>query len=438
MVFPPDSPYKSNWFQLGQAPATGQEALACSAVYAAVSVISQEIARLPIKHYRRLPEGGREELRASRITRVLRRPNHVQNRSDFFLNFVSSLLLNGNAYAIAERDSSRRIVSYMGRTPGAVRPRVDPASGAVFYDVADQATQPTAPRQVPARDVLHARLFCPGDPLVGVSPLTACGLSMATASTVSRSSLAFWQNQARPSGILSTDRPLSTEAARRLRDQWESAGRGDRSGKTAVLDSGLSWQPLSISPQDSQIVQTFNLQVDDIARVYRVPLAFLARLEGATWSNVESMTRSFFVSCLAFYVEHIEAALDSFFQLPADQEISFDVERAMQRAEFDRRMTAASVAVRGGIYSPNEIRDMEGLKPVEGGDEVFLQAQMEPVEQRAAAPAAAPAPLAAVPDPAASERISKLESALALQRMEFAHELGGLKSDLAKRKEGAE
>ena len=436
VLFPPDNPYKTNWWQLGQAAPSNVEALSSSAVYAAVSVISQEIARLPVKHYRKLSEGGRVEVQDSRVARILRRPNPTQTRSDFFLNFVMGLLLEGNAYAVADRDAVGRILAIHGKNPTGVAPQVDPETGAVFYRVGDET--------YPARDVLHARLFCPSDPLVGVSPITACGMSMAHGQSISRNSLAFWQNQSRPAGVLSTDRPLSVEAARRLRDQWESASSGDRMGKTAVLDSGLNWQPLGISPQDAQIVEQFNLQVDDIARVFRVPLSYLARLEGATWSNVESQRRAFYSSCLAFYIEHIEGSLNRFFLLPADQEIEFDVERAMQRSEFDRRMTAAANAIRGGIYSPNEIRDMEGLPPVEGGDEVFLQAQMEPVEQRAAAPEPPPPPPAPVPPPApaepdaeTAERLAKLEGQLALQRMEFAHELGSLKTDLDRARESA-
>jgi hypothetical protein len=163
------------------------------------------------------------------------------------------------------------------------------------------------------------------------------------------------------------------------------------------------------------------------------------RLESSTFSNVEQMTRTFVASCLGFYLEALEATLNKFFALPGDQEIEFDVERGLHRSDIATRIAALKNGIQGGIFSPNEARAIEGLPPVDGGDSVYLQSQMEPLtrrEQSGADPDPDPDPVEIVepeldPDPVGAERIAELESQLSMQRIETSHRIGSLEADLA-------
>jgi HK97 family phage portal protein len=436
VLFPADGGQRSNWFQLGTTPASRKTALTSSAVYACVAVISQEVARLKVHHWRDTPDGGRVKVKTSPAARVMRRINNYQTPSDFWLNYIAACCLSGNAYAVAERDAVGRIVALHPIASTGSSAQVDPATGAVFYDVSAPRVAPQVPSVVPARDVAHLKLFTGADPLVGISPLEAASYSMAHAEQIQRQAVSFWGNKAQPSGILSTDRPLSVDAARRLRDQWQNANSSDNAGKTAVLDSGMTWTPLSITARDSEMIASYNLSTDTIASIFRVPLYMLGRSD-PTFSNVENLSRQFYVSTLASWLEATEAVLDKLFQLPPGESIEFDVERGLMQSNFDQRMKAFRDGIQGGILSPNEARAFEKLPAVPGGDRVFLQAQMESVETRAEAPTAAdpapaPAPAPAEPEPDESaERIAELERTLATQRLEFAHEAGSLRQDLA-------
>jgi len=436
VLFPADGGYRNNWWQLGTTPATKKTALTSSAVYACVAVIAQEVARLKVHHWRDTPDGGRVKVKGSPAARVMRRINHYQTPSDFWLNYISACCLSGNAYAVAERDAVGRIVALHPIASTGAAAQVDPESGAVFYDVAAPRVAPQIGRVIPARDMAHLKLFTGADPLLGISPLEAASYSMAHAEQIQRQAVAFWGNKAQPSGILSTDRPLSIEAARRLRDQWQNANSSDNAGKTAVLDSGMSWTPLSITARDAEMIASYNLSTDTIASIFRVPLYMINRMENATFSNVETMARQFYVSTLASWIEATEAVLDKLFGLPAGESIEFDVERGLMQSNFDLRMKSYRDGIQGGILSPNEARAFEKLPAVEGGDRVFLQSQMESVETRAEAPTAndPPAPAPEPPpvvDDASAERILELEAELSAQRIAHAVEAGGLARDLA-------
>ena len=171
VLFPPNGGYRTNWWQLGTQPSNTTQALTSSAVYACVSVISQEVARLKVHHWRDTPDGGRVRVTNSPAARVMLRPNAYMTSSDFWLNYIASCALSGNAYAVAERDAVGRIQALHPVPSSGTTPEVDPQTGAVFYEVAGQRLTPQMPRQVPARDVAHLQLVTGSATLQGISPL---------------------------------------------------------------------------------------------------------------------------------------------------------------------------------------------------------------------------------------------------------------------------
>jgi HK97 family phage portal protein len=411
-LFYPREDHMPNWWQRGFDKPSARDAMTNAAVYAAVSTISQEIAKYDLRHWRQKEDGGRELMRGA-VASVLRNPNEYQTRSDFWLFMMANLLLTGNAYAIAQRDNRGAVSAFHPRPASSVAPYVAP-DGSIFYQVGGDVYNDLTPdldHMVPARDVLHLRLFCLNHWLIGVSPLTACAASIAGADAIQKNTANFFANMSRPGGILRTPKPLNADAAARLKSMWEQGTSNNFMGRTAVLDNDVQWQPLTISAQDAALVDQYRMSIADVARVYRVPLWMLGEMDKASFRNVETLQRSFVVSTLGFYIEAIEDALDKFFRLPVDQYVEFDVEGGLMRAETKDRFEAYSSAIQNGILTPNEARKLEDLEPIDGGDEGYLQAQMVPIgvsvekakvelDQLMNPPAPPPAPVAPPAAPA--------------------------------------
>lgn len=391
MFWPQPSPYQTEpgWFQFGGSdPSWRGGPFACGAVYACVAVIAQEMARLELEHVRRA-NSGREEVTDSPITQLLRHPNPWQSRSDFILQMVHSLLLHGNAYALATRGPGGMVTSLVPLDPRGCAPYVaGDGSGQVFY-----STTTDDGARVPARYILHVRVFCPDHPLIGASPIQACSAAIVQAGAIQSNSAAFFQRRSTPGGILSTPQTLTAEQVDRIAKSWNAGTTGINSGKTAVLDSDIKWQPLGIAAADAQLVEQYRMTTEDIARVFRVPLFMLGGddLTKTTLGNTENLQRLFVISTLGFYCEHFANALTWFFGLPPRERIEFDVEAGILRGDFQARMEAGRSAITGGIMTPNEFRAREDLPPVDDGDNLFLQAQMVTVSAAAAASRADPA-----------------------------------------------
>jgi HK97 family phage portal protein len=364
-----------------------------AAVEACVGALSQTIASLPLRHLRTLPNGGTQVVNNSPATRVLRKPNAYQTRADFILNLVRHEQLSGNGYAGARRGPDGKIIS-LHPLPATTQPYVG-ADGSVFYAIgagSDPLTpEPTVDRFLPARDVLHTRLHCPSHPLVGESPILAASLAIESANAIGSHLSAFFRNMTRPSGYLSSPKPLKSEQATQLREMWESAYSAENSGRVAVLFDGLEWKPMSITSVDAQLIESYKMTVEDVARVFRVPLAIIGVMGGATYSNTETLIRHWLASGLGYVIEHIELALDALFELPPEEYIAFDVEYLL-RADFAARIEGLVKGVQGGLFSPNEAREKEGLPAVEHGDEPRLQAQVVPLSFAGKVPVAPSAP----------------------------------------------
>ena len=375
------------WFQKGGSKLSSHEAKAHAAVFACVNILSQEVAKLRIEHYRLQADGSRKQLRESDVSRLLRKPNHYQTRSDFFMMLLGQLLIDGNAYAFAERDSNGRVIKLHPRPSGECMPWVAPDTGDIFYSLVksdlDIAIMQEMPEKylIPQRDVLHIKLDTPQHPLMGESLLTGLTYAVPQGINIQKDSTAFFANMSRPSGILSSPNKIGNDAMKRLRAAFADGSAGQKAGKTAVLDQGFIWTPTTLSSADAQLIQQYQMTVADIAMVFRVPQYLLGDLTKATYTNVEQMQKGFQSGSLGFYTEHIEAALDDFFgfNLTGNQYLEFDMERGVIRSEFATRMEGYSKALSAGI-TVNENRAKEHLPPVEGGDDVYLQRQNWPLE----------------------------------------------------------
>jgi len=377
-----------NWWQLGYSP---EGASRSAMVEACVSAYAQTVAMLPGDHWWALENGGRKRVTNSALHRILRKPNAYQTFSDFMLNATRSLYLEGNAYALGIRNERYEIDELHLMDPRQSSPTVS-KDGDIFYrlggnNVIDRQLRDYENEQlvVPARDVLHIRMHCYEHkrwpfPLVGESPLMAAVSDLATYEKIKSQQDQFFQNQARPSAVLTTDMPLSREDVQMLRDRWNEQAKGLHAGGVPILTNGLKvMQWADKAARDMQVAELLKYSNDNIALVFRIPLAILG-LEKASVGSTETLMMNWIGSGLGFCLNHIEEAFDRLFRLKGqpDEYTEFDTEALLRSARKDRIEMLAR-AVQGGIMAPNEARAKEDLPEVAYGGEPRVQQQVVPL-----------------------------------------------------------
>jgi len=409
-----------NYWQSGHNPVpTGMSAI----VEACISSYAQTIAMCPGAHWRLRDDGGRDRVSNSALSRVLRKPNSYQTISDFLLNLTQSLYSDGNAYALALRNSRFEISELHLMHPRMCRARAA-ETGDVFYTlggndivqrmIGGAGVEETVLGFVPARDVLHVKLKTrAGYPLRGESPMLSAALDEAASSAMARQAVAFYMNQSRPSGTLNTDMVLTKEQVEELRNRWNEQSQGLNAGGTPILTAGLKWNPMTSSARDSQLADIMGYTDKRIASVYRVPLPLLNLVDGGPQGSTEALMQHWIATGLGFAINHIEDAIGRTFALAGlpTEYLEFDTS-ALLRSSFKERVEGWTLGVTGGVFSSNDARKDFELPNAEFGDEPRVQQQVLPLSWGAAAaklpptPPSAPAlpsPPSSAPAPAAKE-----------------------------------
>lgn len=374
------------------------EARHVPAVYACVMLIARSVSQCYPTHYKDV-ETSPTKVITSPAYKVLRRPNSYQSGPEFFLNLMSTALFEGEAFAVVTRDARSVINSIHLMPKGACAPLIDDDSKEIFYSIGDNPLGPGGQEYIaPARDVLHLKFHAPRHPLIGESPLKAASLAAGVNVALAKNQAAFFNNMNRPSGVLTTDMQLNAQQMHQLRAAFAEQSKQWASGGMPILASGLKFQPMAISSQDAQLVQAQRMSVEDICRVYGVPPPLIGDLSHATLNNTETLIAHFLSMSLGSYLETLERTLDRLFGLSASEYIELDTQ-ALLRTNFETRINGLTKAVQGGLMTPNETRLKEGLAPVVGGDEVYLQRQMVSLETMAALAAQETAPAPVNQDP---------------------------------------
>ncbi|HEY2245183.1 MAG TPA: phage portal protein, partial [Xanthobacteraceae bacterium] len=400
---PADVGDSMNWWQNGHSPLLMSADLAI--IEACVSAYSQTVSMCPGDHWRSKSNGGRERVTTSSLSRILRRPNDYQSMSDFLLNAVRQLYLQGNAYALCLRNSRYEITDLHLMDNRYCRALID-GDGEVHYAlggnwIAENRFGPLT--TVPQRDVLHFKLHCDQlrNPLLGQTPLQSAYLDTLTEQSIKQQQFMFYQRQAKPGYVLSTDLDLKKDQVSTLRDRWTEQTTGRNVGGTPILTGGL--KPLQIPVtnwRDSQLAELLKLSDQDIAMAFRVPPQIVGiPVPHMTHGGTEAMMQSWVASGLGFCLNHIEETFGLTFELKGqpDEYVEFNTE-ALLRSAFKDRIEALKNAVQGGIMSPNEARNKEDLPSVKFGDEPRVQQQVVPlsaasqIEAPAAPNPAPPAP----------------------------------------------
>lgn len=384
-----------NWWQTGM---NVQGYQGSAMVEACISAYSQTVAMCPGDHWTDDGKGGRKRIDNSALSRILREPNSYQTISDFLLNAVRHLYSQGNAYALAIRNNRFEISELHLMNPYSCSAMVA-ENGEIFYSLSGNRViesrlgYDATKLMVPARDVLHIKLHTSNDILRGETPLVAALQDIATNDAMMRQQLAFFLNQARPSIVLQTDLVLDRDKVEQLRTQWNEQARGLNAGGTPILTAGLKAQTLGNVPAtDAQVAELMKINEQHVALAFRVPLPILG-FGGSSTGSTEALMQGWIASGLGFCLNHVEEAFDKIFDLwgQPDEYVEFDTS-VLLRSDQKTRIEALARGVQGGIYSPNEAREQEGLPDVAFGQEPRVQQQVVPLSAAAGIPSAPSAP----------------------------------------------
>ncbi len=359
-------------------------AMQTTAVYACVRILSEAIAGLPLHIYRYRADGGKERIPLHPLYHLLHdEPNPEMTSFVFRETLMSHLLLWGNAYAQVIRNGRGQAVALYPLLPSKmdVSRAVNGELLYTYYRDADETGLNPKGGYITLRrdEVLHI----PGlgfDGLIGYSPIAmaknAIGMSLAT----EEYGASFFANGANPGGVL--EHPGVIKDIGRVKESWNSAYQGNGNAhKIAVLEEGMRFQAIGIPPEQAQFLETRKFQINEIARIYRVPPHMVGDLEKSSFSNIEQQSLEFVKYTLDPWVVRWEQSLQQSLILPSEKPslfIRFNLD-GLLRGDYQSRMNGYAVGRQNGWMSANDIRELEDMNRIpagEGGDLYLVNGNM--------------------------------------------------------------
>lgn len=360
-------------------PVNEQTAMQMTAVYSCVRILSETLAGLPLHVYQYNNSGGKEKHIKHPLYKLLHdEPNPEMTSFTFRETLMSHLLLWGNAYAQVIRNARGEVVALYPLMPNKMTVDRD-KNGRLFYlyqrGIEDTHTLGKDSQvYLDPSDVLHI----PGlgfDGLVGYSPIAmaknAVGLAMATEEYGAK----FFANGAAPGGVL--EHPGTIKDPQKVKESWNAAYQGSaNSHRVAVLEEGMKYQPIGISPEQAQFLETRKFQINEIARIFRVPPHMLADLEKSSFSNIEQQSLEFVKYTLDPWVVRWEQSMCRALLMESENPtvfIKFNVD-GLLRGDYVSRMSGYATARQNGWMNANDIRELENLDriPAELGGDLYL------------------------------------------------------------------
>jgi HK97 family phage portal protein len=361
-------------------PWTIDDVTAHSAVFACITLIANDIGKLRPRLVELLPTGIWREAASAAFSPLLRRFNRYQDRIKFLENWITSKLMRGNTYALKQRDNRGVVTALYILDPCRVQPLVAP-DGSVFYRLSadNLAGLQEDSIAVPASEIIHDRMNCLFHPLVGISPLYACGLAATQGLKIQNHSARFFENGARPGGILTAPGAISTETADRLKEYWDANYAGDNAGKVAVVGDGLKYESMAMNSSDSQLIEQLKWSAETVCSVFHVPGYKVGVGQLPPYNNIEALDQQYYSQCLQTLIESFELCMDEGLGLDVPKDgktLGVDLDLSgLLRMDTSTRFKAINDGISGGWLAPNEGRRWEDLPPVEGGDTPYLQQQ---------------------------------------------------------------
>lgn len=372
------------------------------AVFSCATLIAGDIGKMPavVMNYDRV-----QRIYVPTLERpLLRKPNRYQTYCEFMRLWVLSLLLNGNTYVLKQRDERGFVVALYILDPCKVMPLITD-DGGIYYQLSeDRLSNVEESIVVPASEMIHDRLWTLYHPLIGVSPIFACGIAAMQGAAIQQNSALLFQNMSRPSGLLTAPGSISDPVAARLKTAWQENYSGANYGKVAVLGDGLKYEAMTITAEDSQLIEQLKFTGEMICATFHVPPYKLGLGQMPTTNNVAALNQQYYDQALQPIVENIERRLKEGLEVGDPSEVWLD-ETVLLRMDPATRLDSHIKAISGALLAPNEARRMENWAPQEGGDVLYLQQQnfsLAALAKRDAkddpfgksdAPAPAPAPI---------------------------------------------
>lgn len=372
---------------------TPESSMQATAVFACVSLLSETIGSLPLMVYERL-EWGKQRASEHPLYSVLHdEPNPEQSSVDFRATMMAFILLYGNSYAEIVRDGAGNVKQLWPLTPTRVQV-VRNDAGKPFYQIRLSEKEIA---MLKPENVLHVRN------ILGLSPIQqareALGLSLAAEEYGAR----FFANDSRPGGILEHPGNLSPEAQARLKASFEASNRGlENRHRVAILEEGMKWHQMGMSPEDSQFLETRKFQTNEIARIFRVPPHMIGDVSGSTsWgTGIEQQTMGFVTYSLRSWLVRWEQEINRKL-LTAEERKQYFAEflvDGLLRGDIKTRYDAYAIARQNGWLNGNEIRRLENMNPVDGLDEYLVNGNMIPASLAAGKEMPAEEPVSEVTD----------------------------------------
>ena len=370
---------------------TERSAMQMTAVYSCVRILAEAIAGLPIHLYKYKPDGGKEKAIDHPLYLLLHdEPNPEMSSFVFRETLMTHLLLWGNAYAQVIRNGRNEVVALYPLMPNKMTVDRD-EHGHLYYEY--QRSNDEAPTMkgstviLKPTDVLHI----PGlgfDGLVGYSPIAMAKNAIGMAIACEEYGAKFFANGAAPGGVL--EHPGTIKDPQRVRESWQSTfGGSGNSNKIAVLEEGMKYTPIGISPEQAQFLETRKFQINEIARIFRVPPHMVGDLEKSSFSNIEQQSLEFVKYTLDPWVIRWEQSIHRTLLTPEEKNlyyVKFNVE-GLLRGDYQSRMNGYAIGRQNGWMSANDIRELENLDRIpaeEGGDLYLINGNMLPMRDAGA------------------------------------------------------
>lgn len=360
-------------------PVNERTAMQTTAVYACVRILAEAVASLPLHVYEYQDDGGKKLVHDHQLYYLLHdEPNPEMTSFVFRETLMSHLLIWGNAYAQIIRDGAGRVLGLYPLLPDKMDVQRDD-KGNIYYVYSRNSDENPMFKEygnirLKAEDVLHI----PGlgfDGLIGYSPIAMAKNAVGMTLACEEYGASFFANGANPGGVL--EHPGVLKDPSKVRESWNSVYRGvNNAHKIAVLEEGMKYQQIGIPPEEAQFLETRKFQINEIARLYRIPPHMVGDLDKSSFSNIEQQSLEFVKYTLDPWVIRWEQSLQRSLLLPGEKGkyfIKLNVD-GLLRGDYQSRMNGYAVGRQNGWFSANDIREMENMNPIpdEKGGNLYL------------------------------------------------------------------
>lgn len=365
--------------------------------WACVTLIASDISKMCVYLTQPTSEDIWEQVENPAFSPVLRKPNRYQTHIQFYESWMLSKLTRGNTYILKARDNRNVVAAMYVLDPQRVRVLLAP-DGSVYYELGrDDLSQLSEELvTIPASEIIHDRWNTIYSPLVGLSPIYACGLAAYQGLKIQNNSAQLFGNGSNPGGVLTAPHAISDATAARLKAYWDSNYTGANVGKVAVLGDGLTYTPMTLTAVDTELIKQLNWSDEKICSTFHIPAYMVGVGPYPSYNNVQALTEQYYTQCLQHPIESIEALLDEGLGLAPTYRSLFDLD-SLLRMDSATMMATLKEGVGAGILKPNEARNRLNYAAVIGGDTPYLQVQnygLEALSKRdEAGPPTTPAPV---------------------------------------------